>query len=263
MVSSESGDLADAIYMVLGSSQWASICALSIDDDGVIELLKDQSFAAMAEYPSKIPVKLDTTPYLFHAKILVTPGYAVIGSMNFTRSSLHEDLNDAIVFDEPESIATLMAAYNALWKREGPGIFKTSLGNFYISPFVDLESVIMETLSKAKREVKIAVYAFTDRNVLGALKYLHSLGIDIKLALDDWNEDHILKEPLDQFKVKVFGDTTLHHKFIIVDGKWLITGSANLTESGLHRNFEIIFLTSNPRIVESYEKIFEKIWSRR
>ncbi len=136
------------------------------------------------------------------------------------------------------------------WKCDG-------IGTFYLSPYTDLEPVYMDILSRAKRYVLISVYAFTDMNIFGALKYLSSKGIEIKMNLDDWNEDWILKENLKGFDVRVFKDRTLHHKFIVVDGRYMITGSANITESAFRKNFEMVLVTSREDIIREYEVIFE------
>ncbi len=58
----------------------------------------------------------------------------------------------------------------------------------------------------------------------------------------------ILKENVnDNLKVRV--TDRLHAKIYIVDNKIAITGSANLTEKGLYRNYEHIDIKLNPRSV--------------
>jgi len=50
----------------------------------------------------------------------------------------------------------------------------------------------------------------------------------------------------------------LHHKFIIVDDE-LFTGSTNYTESGFHKNVEMIWNTKDRRIVKMYEQVFKAL----
>lgn len=263
VISSENNSLAPWIETVLFSSQSASIAAYSITDPEVVHFLPTIEASILAEKADVKAYKRDPYENLFHAKLLVTPKYALFGSMNFTHSSLHEDLNDAIVFNEKDMIQALAALFHTLWDFQGKSIYKTRYGVFYVGPFQNLEEVVMRLLSKARKEVKIAVYAFTDKNILGALKFLTSLGVEVKIAIDDWNKNFLLREKLEQFQVKVFSKTTLHHKFLIVDDMWLLTGSANFTESGFHKNFELIFVTNNKEIVKSYLEIFETIWNWR
>ena len=261
VVSSEFGDLSSVIYDLLGSAESASVVALSVDDPLVIEKLSEIPHWVVTEYPSPIDGRVDSSPGLLHAKVAFFGKKAIFGSMNFTTSSLHEDLNDAIVFEENCALDFFSTLIDSLWKGERlPSEWICPFGTFYVSPSKDLEEIVMRILEKAKRRVRIAVYAFTDMNVLGALKYLSYKGVDVKIALDDWNEDWMLKENLDQFDVKVFRNTTLHHKFIIVDGKYLITGSANITESAFRKNVEVVFVTEDKGIITKYEEIFEALW---
>ncbi len=262
VISTEFGNLANVIKGVLYSATQASLSALSVDDQGIINLLNSIDHAAILEYNSSITnLKLDRNRYLHHAKFLITDSVVIFGSMNFTRSSLYEDLNDGIVFYDREVIEVFEDIFNKLWTGNTPkAMYKTKIGTFYLSPFMDLEDVIYKTLEKTKSEVDIAIYAFTDMNVLGALKYLTSKGVRVRIAMDDWSERYIGKYPLEQFEVKVFKDVTLHHKFVIVDGSILLTGSANLTESAFRKNFEVIFLTRDKEIIHQYKEIFDLLW---
>ena len=261
VVSSEFGNLSSTIYDLLGSAESASVVAFSVDDHLVIERLSEIPHWVITESLPPIDEKVDTSSRLLHVKVAFLGNKAIFGSMNFTSSSLHEDLNDAIVFEEKCALDFFSSLIDSIWKGdELPSEWECAFGSFLVSPSRDLEKIVMRILGKAKKRVWIAAYAFTDMNVLGALKYLSYKGVDVKMALDDWNEDWILKENLDQFDVKVFREITLHHKFIIVDGKYLITGSANITESAFRKNVEVIFVTNERDIIARYEEIFEILW---
>ncbi len=80
------------------------------------------------------------------------------------------------------------------------------------------------------------------------------------MVLDDWCLENrsVARFPMDQFEVVFLKD--VHHKFAIVDGEILITGSANMSESGYHRNFEVLFVSDYEDLVGRYEEYFESIW---
>ncbi len=258
VISSEYGDFGYEVEKLIGESERASLVALSFDGE-IERILLEKPHWAMSEYPSKIVQKIDRSPGLLHAKFAILDGAVIFGSMNFTNSSLFEDFNDAIVFTENCPRDFFLEIMDALWNGYiPPRRWKCEgLGEFYLSPYTDLEPIYMEILDKARSYVLVSVYAFTDMNVFGALKYLSSKGVSIKLNLDDWNEDWILRENLRDFDVRVFKKRTLHHKFVIVDGKYLITGSANITESAFRKNFEVVFVTDREDIIREYETIFE------
>lgn len=58
----------------------------------------------------------------------------------------------------------------------------------------------------------------------------------------------------------------VHFKIIVVDGKFIYTGSANLTGAAFgmrsenSRNFESGIHTNDPEIVESVAELFDKVW---
>jgi len=53
---------------------------------------------------------------------------------------------------------------------------------------------------------------------------------------------------------------SLHAKIYIIDKRVAVTGSANLTESGLFRNLEHIEIKMDPKTVEENVKMFESLW---
>ena len=143
VVSTEFGNLHETIISELYSATQASLSALAANDFAIINYLNRINGAAILEYNSKITnLKLDRNHSLHHAKFLLTNNSVVFGSMNFTESSLNDDLNDAIVFYEPEILIVFENIFNSLWNGKKPkGVYKTQLGDFYISPFFDLEKI--------------------------------------------------------------------------------------------------------------------------
>jgi phosphatidylserine/phosphatidylglycerophosphate/cardiolipin synthase-like enzyme len=52
----------------------------------------------------------------------------------------------------------------------------------------------------------------------------------------------------------------MHHKFAIVDGVTLQTGSFNYTDSATRRNRENQLYLADPAIVREYRKEFDRLW---
>lgn len=58
-----------------------------------------------------------------------------------------------------------------------------------------------------------------------------------------------------------------HLKLVLADGRFLYSGSANLTGAGLgvkkagRRNFETGFVSEDPQIIALHERVFDHIWS--
>ena len=60
-------------------------------------------------------------------------------------------------------------------------------------------------------------------------------------------------------EVRVLGGPFVHEKIYICGGE-AITGSANLTYSGTHKNVEHIEMTDDPKSVSNLSKHFEELW---
>jgi phosphatidylserine/phosphatidylglycerophosphate/cardiolipin synthase-like enzyme len=54
----------------------------------------------------------------------------------------------------------------------------------------------------------------------------------------------------------------MHHKFAVIDGKTLLTGSYNWTRSAADFNEENVVVTDDPRLVSSFAAEFEKLWKK-
>ena len=54
---------------------------------------------------------------------------------------------------------------------------------------------------------------------------------------------------------------SLHHKFMLIDGKLLITGSYNFTNESEFRNHEAAIFTNNKALIQSFAAEFERLWN--
>ncbi|CAI5680022.1 unnamed protein product [Oreochromis niloticus] len=52
----------------------------------------------------------------------------------------------------------------------------------------------------------------------------------------------------------------MHHKFAVVDGRMLITGSLNWTLTAVQSNMENIIITEEPDLVQPFVKEFCRLW---
>jgi len=251
-------DLSQLVLSHLNSASDITIVAYSIDPEYL--------GLKTAKMASEVPVQgafVHVSEGLLHSKFIVLDCETVIfGSANFNRSSLEEHLNNLIVFHSKEIADFFEGIYDWLVHGKRPQVrLKTEEGEFFLIPAVDVEEIVLDSLWKAKRYVLLCSYAFTDEDVFATLKFLSSQGVEVYIITDEWFESSRLRElPLETFHVLEVREPLMHHKFLVVDGKTLITGSANFTESGFHRNVEVMFETSNREYVESFEEEFNRIW---
>ena len=70
-------------------------------------------------------------------------------------------------------------------------------------------------------------------------------------------------EHLRRAGVQVRNDNTayfMHHKFAVVDGRRLASGSLNWTLQGVYGNQENVIITDTPSLVEPFVERFQILW---
>jgi len=202
---------------------------------------------------------------LMHNKYMVADSEKVwFGSTNLSQTSLEEHENNVIISDDQG----LIEAFESNFRQCYSGKFKEKRNpledEIAFSPEEDTFGRIIETLSKAKKSVKIAMFAFTDKRIVNYLKVLSVHGVEIQVILDrDWNLTNVYSslEALSQFTTTQldYCDALLHEKFLIVDDKILLTGSYNYTLSAESKNDEFLFETTKKEIVEAFIKHFRTL----
>ncbi|MBN3305785.1 PLD6 hydrolase, partial [Amia calva] len=57
------------------------------------------------------------------------------------------------------------------------------------------------------------------------------------------------------------GSYFMHHKFALVDGRLLLTGSLNWTMTAVQGNRENVLVTEDPAFVKPFLREFEELWT--
>src|SRR4051812_19229278 len=88
---------------------------------------------------------------------------------------------------------------------------------------------IIESLSSASKNIKVAMAFFTDRDIANELINSCNKGVDVSLVLaDDVNNETVKSMLSNRCKVythKANGRGIMHHKFCVIDNSVLLHGS--------------------------------------
>jgi mitochondrial cardiolipin hydrolase len=128
----------------------------------------------------------------------------------------------------------------------------------FFSPGEESRNAIIKRIGGAVNQISICV--FTD-----AIVTAHKKGVNVKIITDNdksWDEGSDIKQ-LAREGVSIKMDATpnhMHHKFMVVDNKSLLTGSYNWTVSAMRYNHENILITEEAGVVRSFLKEFENLW---
>lgn len=147
------------------------------------------------------------------------------------------------------------------------------------SPQGKCSTHILREIEQAKKELLVAVYAFTNDELAGALVQAKKRGLTVQVIIDrdfDGRADNSKGKFFDANKIplrRLSGmkgksqerDAGLmHQKFAVIDRKTVFTGSYNWTHSAENANDEnlLLFRDAGP-LAEEYRQAFLRLWERK
>jgi phosphatidylserine/phosphatidylglycerophosphate/cardiolipin synthase-like enzyme len=152
-------------------------------------------------------------------------------------------------------------------------VFPLSLGlmtvpPIFFSPNGGATKAVVTAIENSKAEIRIAMYAFTKREIREALIAAKHRGVDVQVILDRKQASH--KESVWRWKgwqeagiPTRFSVTKwracMHHKFGVIDRRAVITGSFGWTGNGEGFNRENMLLMENEALAATYLKQFVEI----
>jgi phosphatidylserine/phosphatidylglycerophosphate/cardiolipin synthase-like enzyme len=138
---------------------------------------------------------------------------------------------------------------------------------------------ILRELDQAKKEILVAVYAFTSDDLAGAVARAHQRGVAVQVIVDrefDAGNERSKARFLLAQKIRLRrlsgmkGNNTekegglMHQKFAVIDRRLVFTGSYNWTHSADRYNDENLLLFRDAgALAEEYRKAFFRLWERK
>jgi len=134
------------------------------------------------------------------------------------------------------------------------------------SPYGKSLELILSTIKSARESIHVATYSFTSKPVAEALLAVHKRGLDVRVVADKrGNSDKYTAVTFlanQGVPVRLNGKYAIHHhKFLIVDGKHLQTGSFNYSAAAVEKNAENVLVIWNaPELAAQYEHEWNRLW---
>ncbi|KAM6407738.1 mitochondrial cardiolipin hydrolase [Rhynochetos jubatus] len=126
-------------------------------------------------------------------------------------------------------------------------------------------SRLLRRLLSARRSLEICIFAFSCPQLGRAVQLLHHRGVRVRVVTDaqymGLSGSQIGR--LRHAGIPVRHDQErgyMHHKFAIVDGRMLITGSLNWTTQAIQNNQENVLVLEDAEYVKPFVDEFERIW---
>lgn len=118
-------------------------------------------------------------------------------------------------------------------------------------------------IDEARYSVDVAVLRLDLWSVRDALIRAYRRGVTVRVVTesDYLDEDEIEDLMAEGIEVQTDGrDSLMHHKFVVIDGLDVWTGSMNLTVNGAYRNDNNLVRIRSPLIAEDYRREFEEMF---
>lgn len=126
---------------------------------------------------------------------------------------------------------------------------------------------LSNTLKSAVSSLDVCVYAISNWTLINILIGAHQRGVAVRVITDkdqlSLNPSHVERLRRNGIQVRRNNDSYfMHHKFAVVDGCHLVTGSLNWTQQAVHGNQENVLISSSSDVVRPFLEQFEVLWEQ-
>ena len=126
---------------------------------------------------------------------------------------------------------------------------------------------LLKTLQDSKHSIDVCMLTIASREVSDALISAHQAGVIVRVVT---NDEQMMYSGTQASRLRWAGiqvgidesEFLMHHKFAIVDGELLMSGSLNWTAQGLCGNQENVIITSEAKLVWPFLNQFELLWKK-
>lgn len=228
-----------------------------------------------------IPIIDDRKDGLMHNKFVIIDRQDVwTGSMNLTLNGAYRSNNNLIRVRSAELAEDYLVEFNEMFveHRYGPGspantpfpvlrVDGTQLEVFF-SPDDGTIERLVELVQGAENEILFMAYSFTDADLAQAMLERAGSGVRVVGVLDEAQAraniggvyDLLLEIGIDVHLDGIEG--SMHHKVIIIDGRTVVTGSYNFSNSAKTRNDENTLILHSPEIAALFREEFERVYAQ-
>jgi phosphatidylserine/phosphatidylglycerophosphate/cardiolipin synthase-like enzyme len=226
-----------------------------------------------------IEVRSDERSALMHNKFWIFDGQTVwTGSTNLTESGIFKQDNNTIVIQSPALAAIYESEFQEMWEgqfgpkspsqreRQSTVVNGSPIQVVFTSEDKAIEQAILPVVNSATRSIRFLAFSFTDYPLAQAMIQRAQAGVDVAGVFEKVGSDTDAAELKTLYcanvPVRRDGNSAfMHNKVIVVDQRYVITGSLNFSTNAEESNDENVLIIDNPEIARLYMQNFDRIWS--
>jgi len=135
----------------------------------------------------------------------------------------------------------------------------------YFSPGEDCVNHIVELIESSINQLDICVFTISDDRISRAIVDAMKNDVNVRIISDNDKTKDLGSDIKDLCNVgiSVRIDNTpnhMHHKFMVVDQKIVLTGSYNWTRSAANYNQENVISVEDDYVVSKFSSEFNRLW---
>ena len=137
---------------------------------------------------------------------------------------------------------------------------------YIFSPRGGTEAAIVKAIDAARQDISIAMFAFTSKPAMAALARAASRGVKVRI-MTSLKSSFPFRQEANQARIEYrlkpgrVENGLMHNKYAVVDGRLLINGSFNWSETAEMLNTENTIFTTDPQYAGPYKAEFDKLYS--
>ncbi|HLD97220.1 MAG TPA: phospholipase D-like domain-containing protein [Candidatus Nanoarchaeia archaeon] len=199
----------------------------------------------------------------------------VTGSFNPTVAAKN-DYNNLLVINSTTLAAFYQEDFYGLQqnhrRKAGNAVNIALLNNtvteVHFCPAGNCAAALIRELRQARQSITFAAYSFTSPEIANELIIRASQGINVSGVVEKsttgskYSKHNVLAANGVSIAIES-SKKLMHHKFFVIDGSEIITGSFNPTENANTRNAENLIIIKNREIAEKYTEEFNRIYNSR
>jgi len=212
--------------------------------------------------------------YMHHKFCILDNKKVLTGSMNPTNFGTNRNDNNFFIIESEILVDNYLSELNYLIGRtsfDNTNIF--ILNNFFMENYFCPRECdegmdrVLNLINLSKKTIDIAAFSFTSEELFLAIMDAHERGVDIRVIMEKRmiNGKSSKFNILQEYGIDIIFDTnpgSMHHKFIIIDGEVIETGSMNYSANAMNSNNENFFIIYSREIASAFLQEFERMWEK-
>jgi len=215
--------------------------------------------------PEKICYSVNKSGLLHQKVIVIDEKIVFLGSCNFTKSSffLHDNL---IIGFFSNDLAKFLIKHTPFASNHHKSMIGGQDLDVYLLPDNQNYALkkLLNLIKHSSKSIQIAMFSFTHPYIVQELVNAKKRGVFVRAIIDKNCANSYGKKAiyrLNRAKIGVSiskGKKLFHHKYMIIDDRILVSGSANFTKSAFEKNYDLFFVLYN--LNKKQKTFLSKIW---